>query len=79
MRSPILFNVFLERIITDSLEDHTGTLRFGRRATTNLRFVDVIDGLAGEEQELAISVERLDTTSAAYGMEINAELDDQQR
>ena len=79
MRSPILFNVFLERIITDSLEDHTGTVKLGGRTTTNLRFVDDIDGLAGEEQELAISVERLDTTSAAYGMEINAELDDQQR
>ena len=32
-----------------------------------------IDGLAGSEQELAQLVERVDQTSKAYGMEINAE------
>ena len=41
---------------------------------TNLRFADDIDGLAGEEErEPANLVECLDTTSAAYGMEISAE------
>ena len=39
---------------------------------TNLRFADDIDGLAGEEEELAHLVERLDKASAAYGMEITA-------
>uniref|UniRef100_UPI003AF73350 hypothetical protein n=1 Tax=Thiolapillus sp. TaxID=2017437 RepID=UPI003AF73350 len=34
---------------------------------------DDIDGLAGEEEELAKLVERLDKTSTAYGMEISAE------
>ena len=33
----------------------------------------LIDGLAGEEKELANSVERLDKTFTAYGMEISAE------
>ena len=37
---------------------------------TNLRFADDIDGLAGEEEELANLVERLDKASTAYGMEI---------
>ena len=32
-----------------------------------------IDGLAGEEEELANLVERLDKASAAYGVEICAE------
>ena len=32
-----------------------------------------IDGLAGEEEELAKLVERLDKASTAYGMEISAE------
>ena len=32
-----------------------------------------IDGLAGEEEELAKLVERLDKVSTAYGMEISAE------
>ena len=34
---------------------------------------DDIDGLAGEEEELANLVERLDKASTAYGMEISAE------
>ena len=40
--SPTLFNIFLERIITDALEDHEGT---GDRTITNLRFADDIDGM----------------------------------
>ena len=40
---------------------------------TNLRFADDIDGLAGEEEELANLVEHLDKASTAYGMEISAE------
>ena len=34
---------------------------------------DDIDGLAGEDEELARLVERLDKASTAYGMEISAE------
>ena len=41
-------------------------------AEQNLRFADDIDGLAGEEEELANLVERLDKASIAYGMEISA-------
>ena len=39
--------------MTDALEDHDGTVSFGGRAITNLCFADDIDGLAGEEEELA--------------------------
>ena len=59
--------------MTDALEDHEGTASIGGRTITNLRFADDIDGLAGEEQELANLVERLDKASTAYGMEISAE------
>ncbi|WP_419624555.1 reverse transcriptase domain-containing protein, partial [Thiolapillus sp.] len=71
--SPTLFNIFLERIVTDALEDHEGTVSIGGRTITNLRFADEIDGLAGEEEELANLVERLDKASTVYGMEISAE------
>ena len=37
--SPTLFNVFLERIMTDALEDHQGTVSIGG-IITNLRFAD---------------------------------------
>ena len=71
--SPTLFNIFLERIMTDALEDHKGTVSIGGRTITNLRFADDIDGLAGNEGELADLVKRLDETSSRYGMEISAE------
>ena len=38
-----------------------------------LRFADDIDNLAGQEEELAKSVERLDKAFTVYGMEISAE------
>ena len=41
--SPTFFNIFLERIMTDALEDYEGTVSIGGRRTTNLRFADVID------------------------------------
>ena len=62
--------MFLERIKTDALENHEGTVSIGGRAITNLCFADEIDGLAGEE--LAKLVECLNKASTAYGMEISA-------
>ena len=59
--------------MTDALVDHEGTVSIGSRTITNFRFDDDIDGLAGEEEELANLVERLDKASTAYGMEISAE------
>ena len=55
--------------MTDAIEDHEGTVSTGGRTITDLRFVDDIDGLAGEEEELAILIERLDK---AYGKEVSA-------
>ena len=57
----------------EALEDHQGTVSIGGRTITNLRFADDIDGLTGKEEELASLVDRLDKTSAAFGMEISAE------
>ena len=71
--SPTLFNIFLERIMADALEDHKSTVSTGGRTISNLRFADDIDGLAGSELELANLVERLDKTSTAYSMQISAE------
>ena len=51
--SPTLFYVFIERIMTDALEDHEGTVSIAGRTITNLRFAEDINGLAGEEEELA--------------------------
>ena len=43
---PTLFNIFLERIMTDALEDHEGTVSIESRTINNLRFADDVDGLA---------------------------------
>ena len=59
--------------MTDALEDHEGTVSIGGRTITNLHFADDINGLAGEEEELANLVERLDKASTACGMEVSAE------
>ena len=59
--------------MTDALEDHGGTVSIGGRTIINLRFANNIDGLAGEEEELAKLVEHLDKASTAYGMKISTE------
>ena len=59
--------------MTNAPENHEGTVNVGGRKTTNLRFADDTDGLAGEEEELTKFVERFDKASRAYGMEVNAE------
>ena len=71
--SPAFFSIFLARIMTNALEDHEGTVSIGGRTITNLRFANDINGLAGEEEELANLVERLDKAATAYGMEFSAE------
>ena len=59
--------------MTDALKGHEGTVSIEGRTITNLRFAADVDGLAGEEEELAILVERLDKAFTAYGMKISAE------
>ena len=50
--SPTLFNIFLEQIMTNALEEHDGKVSSGSRTITNLRFADGMDAVAEEEQDL---------------------------
>jgi len=59
--------------MTDALNDHEGRVSIDGRNITNLLFAYDIDGLAGTEEELADLVDRLDKSSTAFGMQINAE------
>ena len=59
--------------MTNSLDDHEGTVSIGGRTINKLRFPDDVDGLAGEEEELENLVEHLDKATTAYGMEISTE------
>ena len=56
--------------MTDTLEDHKGTVSIGGRTISSLHFAGDIDGLAGEEEELAKLVECLDKASTAYGLSL---------
>ena len=71
--SPTLFNIFLERIMFDALEEHNGKVSIGGRNITNLQTADDIDPLNEDEQELEALVESLDKTCIRYKMEISAE------
>ena len=51
--SPTLFNIFLERIMTDALENHKGSVSIGGRTITNLRFADDIDAISGKKTSLS--------------------------
>ena len=57
--SPTLFNIFLEQIVSDALEEPAGKVSIGGKNITNLRFADDIDALAEEEQELEALLESL--------------------
>ena len=71
--SPTLFNIFLERITTDALEDHEGSVSNGGRTIAILRLADDIDASAGKKEELVKLVNHLDKASTTYCMEISAE------
>ena len=44
-----LQHFFLERIISDALEDYNGKVNLGGRNIINLRFADDINAIAGQE------------------------------
>ena len=50
--SSTLFNIFLERIMADALEDHEERVSIRGSKNINLHFADDIDGLARQEREL---------------------------
>ena len=57
---------FVERIMSDALEEHDGKVSIGGRNSTNLRFADDIDALTEEEQELEALVESLDKSCTKF-------------
>ena len=70
--SQTLFNIFLERFMCEALDDHEGSVSIGGRliTCTNFRFADDNVVNAEEEEEAGVLVDRLDTTTTRYKMEI---------
>ena len=71
--SPVLFNIFLERIMLNTLEDHYTFISIGGRPVCNLRFADDIDLMAGSNSELQSLTDRLSASASAFGMEVSTE------
>ena len=68
--SPTLFNIFIENIIQDTLEDHCSTISVGLYELCNLRFSDDIDLMAGSNTELQKFTNKLSMFSASVDKEV---------
>ena len=64
-------HIFLERIMSDALEEHDGKVSIGGRNITSLWFADDIDALAEGKQQLEAPVESLNKTCTRCKMEIS--------
>ena len=72
--SPSLFNVFLEEIVSRTVEEFTGGVCVqGGLLVNNLRFNDDIVLITDNSNELQDLTNCLNTESTRFGMEISAE------
>ena len=71
--SPVLFNLYLENIMRETLHEFESLISIGERTINNLRFADDIDLMGGSNNELQDLTNRLADTSGAYGMEVSCE------
>ena len=71
--SPVLFNIYLEKIMQDTLQDHHMSISMGGRHICNLRFADDIDLLGGTNQELQDFTDKLVARTGTYSMEESTE------
>ena len=71
--SPLLFNLFLEVIMSRSLQDVIVGAVMNGYVVNNLRFADDIAATTENQQELLLIVDNIATESARMGMKINIE------
>ena len=73
LTSPVMFEVFLEKIVQKTLHDNQTSTSIGGRPICNLRFADdiaLMDSYNGELQDLT---NRIVDRTPAYGMEVSTE------
>ena len=71
--SPILFNLFLEKIMQEVLHDHHTSIFIRVRPICNLRFSDDINLKGGSSDELQDLTTSLVDSATAFGMEVSTE------
>ena len=70
--SPILFNLFRERIMQITLQDHVSTICISGRQICNLRLADDINLIGGSNAELQYLTSKLVDSAGAYGLEVSS-------
>ena len=71
--SPTLFNLFLERIMQDAMDDSIEGISIGGRTIKDLRFADDIAILSSSSRDLTRASNNLHESACRYGMEISSE------
>src|SRR6218665_462230 len=69
--SPLLFNIYIEELVREAVEDLEGGIKVGGRGIKALRFADDQAMVAKSQKGLQAMMDRLDRTSREYGMKIN--------
>ena len=71
--SPVLFKIFIENTMQETLQDVNTAISIGGRAIYNLLFADNIDLIGGSDNELQDLTTILEDMSRTGGMEISSE------
>ncbi|KAI8486085.1 hypothetical protein Bbelb_361850 [Branchiostoma belcheri] len=71
--SPVLFNMYLEKIMQEALYDHHTSISIGGRRICNLRFADDINLLGGSNAELQSLTDKLNQSAGSFRMEVSTE------
>ena len=69
--SPLLFNIYIEELVRETVEDMEEGIKVGGKWIKALRFADDQAMLARNQKGLQEMMDRLNTTSTEYGMKIN--------
>ena len=73
LQSPILFNLFPEKIIQEALHKHHTAISIGGRPICKLRFADDTKLMGGSSGELQDLTNRLVDRAGSYGIEVSTE------
>src|SRR6218665_3929147 len=69
--SPLLFNIYIEELVCEAVEDLEEGIKVGGRWIKALRFADDQAMVAKSQKGLHSMMDRLDRTSREYGMKIS--------
>lgn len=69
--SPILFNIYVEKIFQLALEDETRGIKINGKLITNIRYADDTAILANSIEDLQILLNKLNEVGTAFGLNIN--------